>query len=48
MKFKWIEANYLYVYQISFILEIGHMIIFLHFIVTSNNVVQKGKWQPKK
>jgi hypothetical protein len=28
MKFKWIEANYLYVYQISFILEIIHMIFF--------------------
>jgi hypothetical protein len=48
IRFKGIEANYLYVYQTNFILKISHMNCFLHFIVIWNLMIQKGKWQPKK
>jgi len=33
IRFKKIEANYLYVYQTNFILKISYMNIFLQFIV---------------
>jgi hypothetical protein len=48
IRFKIIEAYYLYVYQKKFIYEISHMSCFLHFIMIWNLVIQKSKWQPQK
>jgi hypothetical protein len=45
---KRIEANYLYVYQTTFVVKISQMDLLKYFIVIWNLVVQKGKWQPKK
>jgi hypothetical protein len=47
IRFKGIEANYLCVYQINFILKINHM-NFFHIIVIWNLMIQKGKWQLQK
>jgi hypothetical protein len=43
IRFKRIEANYLYVYQTNFTLKISHMNWFLYFIVIWNLVIQKGE-----
>jgi hypothetical protein len=48
IRFKGIEANYLYVYQTNFIFKISHMNWFLHFIVIWTSWYKKASDNPKK
>jgi len=48
IKFKGIEANYLYVYQTNFTLKISHMNLKKYFIVIWNLVIQKGQVTTQK
>jgi hypothetical protein len=47
IRFKGIEAKYLYVYQTNFIFLISHMNCFLHFILIWNVKNNETLWYKK-